>query len=330
MFIDKAINSKIIIILAILSIGLSILPTSGNGLASTQILNQNSTNVTQIPSSQTQQPQENQLQPFTIPRDNNENSRDSSTSGFTKTNNSNEDNVNDDIVLLSQNYDNDRFADHLVGELLNNGSETAGSVQVAASFYDKDGTFLGTASGFTEPSSIPSGGRAGFDILITSDTVQDDTETYEFSIQWSDDDFNQHTIRITGAQAEGNDDDNNDNNDNSKTHITITTSTLSQPKSDPRNDPKYDSIDWQDDDPSKNLSIKEMDKILEDQEKDNDSGGSDSGGSDSGGSDSGGSDSGGSDSGGSDSGGSDSGGSDSGGSDSGGSDSGGSDSGDNN
>jgi hypothetical protein len=280
LFIDRTINSKIITILTILSIGLLILPTSGNGLASTQITNQNSTNVTQT---QSQQPQETQLKPFTIPKDNSDNPRESSNVGFTKSNNNNEDNIDDDIVLLSQNYDNDRFADHLVGELLNNGSETADSVQVAASFYDEDGAFLGTASGFTEPSSIPSGGRAGFDIMITSDTVQDDTETYEFSIQWRDDDFDQHTIRITGAQGESSDDDDNDSdngndNDNNRVgRITITTS-LTQPQGDPRNDPKYDSIDWQDDDPSKNLSIEEMDKILEDKEQngdDNDNGGND-------------------------------------------------------
>lgn len=36
---------------------------------------------------------------------------------------------------------------------------------------------------------------------------------------------------------------------------------------DPRNDKKYDSIDWQDDDPDKNLSVHEMDKILEKQQK---------------------------------------------------------------
>lgn len=43
-------------------------------------------------------------------------------------------------------------------------------------------------------------------------------------------------------------------------------------KTDPRNDPKYDSIDWQDDDPSKNLSIVEKDEILE-LEEENNSGG---------------------------------------------------------
>ena len=307
MFIDRVINSKIIIILAILSIGLLILPNSGNSLASTQLANQNSSNVTQIQPSQTQQqPQETQLQPFTIPKDNNDNLRDSSNPGFTKTNSSNEDTVDDDMVLLSQNYDNDRYADHLVGELLNNGSETAESVQVAASFYDEDGAFLGTASGFTEPSSIPPGGRAGFDILITSDTVQDDTETYEFSIQWRDDDFDQHTIRITGEQAEATDDNNdndNNNNDNDNQQSRIIISSLSEPQTDPRNDPKYDSIDWQDDDPSKNLSIEEMDEILEEQEEENDSGGDSSGGDSSGGDSSGGDSSGGDSSGGDSSGG---------------------------
>ena len=127
--------------------------------------------------------------------------------------------------------------------------------------------FLGSASGVTQHPSIPSGGRAGFDILITSDTIEDDTERYEFSIQWNDDDFDQHAIRITGEQAGAND---NDNNGNRERRITITTS-LVEPQSDPRNDPKYDSIDWQDDDPSKNLSIEEMDEILEE----NDRGGDD-------------------------------------------------------
>ena len=79
--------------------------------------------------------------------------------------------------------------------------------------------------------------------------------------------LDQHTIRITGEQAGAND---NDNNGNRERRITITTS-LVEPQSDPNNDPKYDSIDWQDDDTSKNLSIEEMDEILEE----DDSGGDD-------------------------------------------------------
>ena len=54
--------------------------------------------------------------------------------------------------------------------------------------------------------------------------------------------LDQHTIRITGEQAGANDND-NDNNGNRESCITITTS-LGEPQSDPRNDPKYDSIGW--------------------------------------------------------------------------------------
>jgi hypothetical protein len=86
---------------------------------------------------------------------------------------------------------------------------------------------------------------------------------------------------VSGAITEQNDNGDNDNNGDGKkgikyyVDVTITT-TYSYPQSqdkpqDPRNDPKYDSIDWQDDDPDKNLSIKEMDKILEEKEQnDND------------------------------------------------------------
>jgi hypothetical protein len=145
---------------------------------------------------------------------------------------------------------------------------------------------------------------------------------------------------VSGAITEENDNDGNDNDGDGKKKIkyyvdvTVTT-TYSYPQSqdkpqDPRNDPKYDSIDWQDDNEEDNLTIEEMDKILEERENseeqnesgnndDSSTGDSSSSDSDSNGQD----DSGGDDSGGDDSGGDDSGGDDSGGDDSGGDDSGG-------
>ena len=39
-----------------------------------------------------------------------------------------------------------------------------------------------------------------------------------------------------------------------------------QQTTDPRNDPKYDSIDWQDENSDKNLTIEETDEILEEQQ----------------------------------------------------------------
>jgi hypothetical protein len=81
---------------------------------------------------------------------------------------------------------------------------------------------------------------------------------------------------VSGAITEENDNDGNDNDGDGKKKIkyyvdvTVTT-TYSYPQSqdkpqDPRNDPKYDSIDWQDDNEEDNLTIEEMDKILEERE----------------------------------------------------------------
>jgi hypothetical protein len=121
----------------------------------------------------------------------------SSNSGFIVPKNNGDETKNNDLILLNQKYNNEKFGDHIVGELLNNGTETANFVMVSVSFYDEDGIILGSVSGVTEPSSIPPGGKAAFDIIITSRTIDHDSEKYEFSIQWSGEDFNQHTVRIT-------------------------------------------------------------------------------------------------------------------------------------
>ena len=161
-------------------------------------------------------------------------------------------------------------------------------------------------------------------------------------------------LNVKSSNNNNDDDDDDDDNDKKKHHYYKYVNwnprydPIYKGANDPRNDPKYDSIDWQDDDPDKNLSVKAMDEILEDQQEekenngsdettgqsnnDNDSGDSDGGSSDSESSDS---DSGSSDddsgdsndSGSSDSGNSGSDGGDSGGSDGGSSDGGSSDSG---
>lgn len=92
---------------------------------------------------------------------------------------------------------------------------------------------------------------------------------------------------VSGVITEQNDKSDEDNDGDGKKkikyYVDVTVTTIysypqAQGKSqDPRNDPKYDSIDWQDDDPEKNLSIEEMDEILEEQEQeeqDNDNEGS--------------------------------------------------------
>ena len=76
---------------------------------------------------------------------------------------------------------------------------------------------------------------------------------------------------MSGAITEQNDND-GDGKKKIKYYVDVTvTTTYSYPQSqdkpqDPRNDPKYDSIDWQDDSEEDNLTIEEMDKILEEKE----------------------------------------------------------------
>jgi len=78
---------------------------------------------------------------------------------------------------------------------------------------------------------------------------------------------------ITEQNDKGDEGNDGDGKKKIKYYVDVTVTTIysypqAQGKSqDPRNDPKYDSIDWQDDDPEKNLSIEEMDEILEEQEQ---------------------------------------------------------------
>jgi len=77
---------------------------------------------------------------------------------------------------------------------------------------------------------------------------------------------------ITEQNDKGDEGNDGDGKKKIKYYVDVTVTTIysypqAQGKSqDPRNDPKYDSIDWQDDNPDKNLTIEEMDEILEEQQ----------------------------------------------------------------
>ncbi len=177
--------------------------TADAQLNSTDVLN----NQTTVPQSES-----NPLQPFTIPRDESSESNglqptltsDGSSNTLTQPLN--------DLVLLSQRYNSERFGDEIVGEILNNGTITAEYAKVSVSFYDANGAILGSEFTYADPSTLVPGQRAAFTIFITSDTIEDDTETYEFTLQWQDNDFNEFSKRITGQQVQTNDNDNNNDN----------------------------------------------------------------------------------------------------------------------
>src|SRR5262249_685711 len=148
------------VVLTVMAYGVFLLSVSNN-----DIYGQPLTNTTSVESNQTQQSTKSHLQPFTIPRNSpNQEATDSSSSSLgsqSKTGRSIDDS-NDDLVLLSQKYNEERFGDKLVGEVLNNGSITAEYVKVSASFYDQNGAIIGSEFTYTEPSTIRPGERAAF------------------------------------------------------------------------------------------------------------------------------------------------------------------------
>ena len=84
--------------------------------------------LTQNESSSNETQQEPQITPFTIPRSSSD-TQDGTSGTSSETPNlvgSNE----ADIVLLSQRYNQEQFGDTIVGEVENNGTETADFVQV--------------------------------------------------------------------------------------------------------------------------------------------------------------------------------------------------------
>ena len=79
------------------------------------------------------------------------------------------------LVIVSDNRFNDNDPNlpqyHIVGEVQNNGSETAKFVEVSATLYDSNNKVIGTESTFTKPSEIDPGQKAPFEITVGTDKV---------------------------------------------------------------------------------------------------------------------------------------------------------------
>ena len=79
------------------------------------------------------------------------------------------------LVIVSDNGFNDNDPNlpqyHIVGEVQNNGTETAKFVEVSATLYDSNNKVIGTESTFTKPSDIDPGQKAPFEITVGTDKV---------------------------------------------------------------------------------------------------------------------------------------------------------------
>ncbi len=124
-----------------------------------------------------------------------------------------------DMVLLSQNYNNKVFADEIVGEILNNGTDIAKSVEISAIFYNDSG-IVGYESGRPDPTTISSGDRSVFTLPLVDQIIRSNAESYEFTIKWQDEQSLDYFTRLTGGEISdddsgGGDDDSGGGDDDS-------------------------------------------------------------------------------------------------------------------
>ncbi len=91
------------------------------------------------------------------------------------------------LLGMSTFYDNNQFSPglHIVGEVLNNGTQTATYVQVSATLYDINSQVVGIGSGSTMPSSIEPGKKVPFEIVVSRDNVKggDFNNVYHVSVR---------------------------------------------------------------------------------------------------------------------------------------------------
>jgi hypothetical protein len=113
--------------------------------------------------------------------------------------------------LFSQRYNEEQFSDQIVGEVSNNGTAPAEYAEITVSFYDANGQIVGTEFTYADPSTIAPGEKSSFTVLISGDTIPNQAQTYDITLQWNDQDFNEFSERGTGqpeAQEEQSSEDN--------------------------------------------------------------------------------------------------------------------------
>jgi len=140
-----------------------------------------------------------------------------STSGQTDDSNAAE------IVLLSQKLKKASFGYRdLVGQVKNIGSESAESVNILLTVYDKNGGVIGTDSTYADASTLKPGQKSTFKFFTSSDDFKG-MDHYDLSLEWGNPDGSQGYVENakiykpnTTAYTETPDD--TDTNTNTGTH----------------------------------------------------------------------------------------------------------------
>ncbi len=87
------------------------------------------------------------------------------------------------IMLSNSSYIDSSGRMHIIGEIENNGTETALYVQIVASLYDSEGNIVLEGYNYTNPALISSGEKAPFEITIMEDDRVQLVETYSLNAQ---------------------------------------------------------------------------------------------------------------------------------------------------
>jgi len=122
-----------------------------------------------------------------------------------------------DMVLLSQNYSGTGFAHEIVGEILNNGSSTAKSVEISATLYDDRDKKVGYESTRTQPTTIHPGDKSTFNLPLLNATIESVADRYEFTVKWMDEHSSDYFTQLMGGKIADNsagNDDKSDDEDN--------------------------------------------------------------------------------------------------------------------
>jgi hypothetical protein len=58
-----------------------------------------------------------------------------------------------------------------------------------------------TETGFAEPDTIRSGSKSLFTVLMTTDAITNEAQTYDITLQWNNSDFNAFSARVLSSVA---------------------------------------------------------------------------------------------------------------------------------
>jgi hypothetical protein len=74
----------------------------------------------------------------------------------------------------------------IVGEVVNGGTDDTEFVKVVATFYDETGRVIDTDFTYTDPTDVPAGQSAPFELTVSDEDISDDIESVKLSAQSRD------------------------------------------------------------------------------------------------------------------------------------------------